>query len=412
MIFMSFLHRNNPNLEDTRVERPSAHGLRIAMLAPFGIRPKGTLAVRMLPLAQALVRRGHTVTIIAPPVHNPQDAGLCEVLDGVPVLHTARPGLPGGGGVLQQVAALVRHTRAIQPDLVHLFKPKGYSGLAALLLRLRHAHLPLVVDTDDWEGWGGWNDLLPYPRTARMMFAWQERDLPRRAAAVTVASRTLETQVWGFGVPPERVFYLPNGVTVPAVRQPSPSPDRRTLLLYTRFWEFDVRDVVAALVAIRTHRPDVRLLVVGKGERGEETTLLRLAHRAGVAAALDYRGWVEPAHIPALLASAAVALVPLDDTLINRARCSVKLLELMAAGVPLVAGQVGQVSEYVRDGQSGLLVPPGNPAALARAALRLLDDPALQRRVSLGARHAVAAFAWDRLVPRVETAYHYAFVSK
>ncbi|MBC8075574.1 MAG: glycosyltransferase family 1 protein, partial [Chloroflexales bacterium] len=45
------------------------------MVAPFGIRPKGTLSARMLPLAKALVRRGHTVSIAAPPVQNPADAG-------------------------------------------------------------------------------------------------------------------------------------------------------------------------------------------------------------------------------------------------------------------------------------------------------------------------------------------------
>ena len=85
-------------------------------------------------------------------------------------------------------------------------------AVAALLARALRPRLPLVVDSDDWEGWGGWNDLLPYPASAKRLFAWQERDLPRRADAVTVASRTLQTQVWGSGVPPEEVFYLPNGI--------------------------------------------------------------------------------------------------------------------------------------------------------------------------------------------------------
>ncbi len=70
------------------------------------------------------------------------------------------------------------------------------------------------------------------------------------------------------------------------------------MLLYTRFWEFDLRDLVAALVPIVAGCPAARLLVVGRGERGEERELLRLAERAGVAAAIDYRGWVEPARDP------------------------------------------------------------------------------------------------------------------
>ncbi|MFL5802219.1 MAG: glycosyltransferase family 4 protein [Roseiflexaceae bacterium] len=387
--------------------------LRIIMLAPFGIRPKGTLSARMLPLARALVRRGHSVSIIAPPVHNPQDAGRRELYDGVPVTHTALPTLPSPLGAVQQVAALLRPALAEQPDVLHLFKPKGYSGLAALLARAVLPQLPLVVDTDDWEGWGGWNDLQPYPRLARQLFAWQERDLPRRAAAVTVASRTLESQVWGFGVAPGQVFYLPNGVD----RMESAelrienhfvrdADSQFTLLLYTRFWELDVRDVVAALLAIVAGCPAARLLVIGRGERGEEQELLRLARRAGVAAAIDYRGWVEPAQIPALLTSADVALAPMDDTLINRARGLAKLLELMAAGLPIVAGRVGQAAEYIEDGHSGLLVPPGDPAALARATLALLADASLRTRLGQGARERVArCYTWEQLAPHAEAAY-------
>jgi hypothetical protein len=137
--------------------------MRISMLAPFGIRPKGTLAVRMLPLAQALVRHGHHVTIIAPPVQNPQDAGQTQVYQGVAVSHITLPNLPHAFGIAQYVGLLVRAILASDPDIIHLFKPKGYSGLAALQLRLLRPDTPLVVDTDDWEGWGGWNDLLLYP---------------------------------------------------------------------------------------------------------------------------------------------------------------------------------------------------------------------------------------------------------
>jgi len=384
------------------------------MLAPFGIRPKGTLSARMLPLAQALARRGHVVSIVAPPVQNPQDAGRHEVYDGVAVTHTALPSLPGPAGVVQQTLALLRAALAERPDALHLFKPKGYAGLAALLARAVWPGLPLVVDTDDWEGWGGWNDLLPYPRPAKTLFAWQERDLPRRADAVTVASRTLQAQVWGFGVPPDRVFYLPNGIS--GVERSNVRTFERsnvsTVLLYTRFWEFDVRDVVAALVGIVERRPQARLLVVGRGERGEERALLRLAERAGVAQAIDYRGWVEPDAIPALLDSADVALVPMDDTLINRARCSAKLLEIMAAGLPIVAGRVGQVAEYVEDGRSGLLVPSGDSGALARATLALLDDAPLRERLGRAARARVTChYTWDHLAPQAERAYQRALAA-
>lgn len=383
--------------------------MRIVMIAPFGIRPKGTLLARMLPLAQALGRRGHQPAIVAPPVQNPEDAGTRVIYETVPVSHTRAPRLPGPAGVAEQSLRLLRLALGERPDLIHLFKPKGYGGLAALAARALRPRLPLVVDSDDWEGPGGWNDLLPYPAPARALFAWQERDLPRRADAVTVASRTLESLAWSMGVPREKVFYLPNGSddrrpTTDAV--PSVAGRRSSqILLYTRFWEIDLAELVAALVAIRQGRPDARLVVVGKGEGGEERRLLALAERAGIAAMIDYRGWMQPGAIPAVLAAADLALVPLEDTLINRARGLAKLLELMQAGLPIVASAVGMAGEYLEHGRSGLLCPPGSPAAMAAAALRLLDDADLRATIAAGARARAACFAWGRLAEAAERAY-------
>ena len=395
------------------------------MLAPFGIRPKGTLLARMLPLAQALNRRGHCVVIVAPPVSNPEDAGTRVDHAGVVVIHTPLPMLSGPAGVAMQVISLVRAALHEQPAILHVFKPKGYSGLAARAIHMGYPQLPLVVDTDDWEGWGGWNDLLPYPYAAKLLFAWQERDLPRCAAAVTVASRTLETQVWGFGVPPGRVVLVANGAESGERRIQNSKFEIQnselrtqnselktqplTLLLYTRFWEFDMRALVVALVAIAGRGPQVRVLVVGRGERGEERELLRLAARAGIGALIDYRGWVEPQAIPALLTSVDVALVPLADTLINRARGLAKLLELMQAGLPIVAHAVGQAGEYLEHGVSGLLVPPGDTAAFVRAALALLDDPTLRQRLGAGAQmRATARYSWDRIAEDAQRAYQMA----
>jgi glycosyltransferase involved in cell wall biosynthesis len=382
--------------------------MRIVMIAPFGIRPKGTLLARMLPLAQALARHGHWLAIVAPPVQNPEDAGTRAVYGGVPVSHTPLPRLPGPLAVAEQSLSLLRMALAEKPDLLHLFKPKGYGGLAALAARALRPRLPLVVDTDDWEGWGGWNDLLPYPASAKALFAWQERDLPRRADAVTVVSRTLESMVWGFGVAPGKVFYLPNGseqVALGIERAAVPRAQYPKILLYTRFWEIDLPELVAALVAIHQARPDARLVVVGRGEGGEERQLIALAERAGIAAMIDERGWLQPAQIPAVLAEADLALAPLQDTLINRARGLAKMLELMSAGLPIMASNVGQAGEYLEHERSGLLCAPGDPAAMAGAALRLLADADLRARLAAGARNAAARFSWEALAATAEAAY-------
>lgn len=383
------------------------------MIAPFGIRPKGTLAARMLPLAAELRRLGYVVRIVAPAYLNPSDAGTSSIVAGVAVEHVPLAAAPAVFHAAETGARLLGAALRWQPDVLHLFKPKGYGGIAALLARRVCPHVPLVVDTDDWEGRGGWNELQPYSRSMKLFFAWQERSLPRIASAVTVASRTLQTQVWGFGVPASRVHYLPNGVPAHPARLPDREAARRQLglgdeplvLLYTRFWEYDLRDIVDVLLGLRSRRPAARLLVLGAGEHGQERELDRLARRAGVAEQLRQHGWAERPAIEAAFAACDVALAPFADTLMNRAKGMAKLLELLHAGVPVVASAVGQATEYVRDGQTGLLVAP-NGAALARATLALLEDPPRARALGAAARRDVAErYGWPGLAAALAEVY-------
>lgn len=392
--------------------------LRIVFLGPFGLRPRGTMSVRALPLARALAARGHTVTLLLPPWQNPEDAGRCWEEEGVRVENLRLPaGLPGWFHA-RLTGALVHRALQLRPDVIHAFKPKAYAGLAHWLLKQLPGRPPVVVDTDDWEGPGGWNDLAPYPAPLKRFFTWQERWGLKHADAITVASRALETLVWGLGVPPRRVIYLPNGVTAGApVAGHRPADDGRpVLLLYTRFFEFSLARLWRILERVRAARPDVRLLVVGQGLFGEERTLLELARAAGwkiaetpVAAPdtdLLYAGWVAPETLPGYFAQADVALYPFDDTLVNRTKCPVKLLDLLAAGVPVVAEAVGQLAEAIIPGETGLLVRPGDEAAFAAAILALLDDPA--RRRALGARAAAdlrARLTWSHLAATAEQAY-------
>lgn len=384
------------------------------MIAPFGIRPKGTLSARMLPLAIDLVRLGHDLRIVAPAYLNPEDAATTQTIGGVAIEHVRLPNLPGALGTPEHVMALLRASLWARPDVLHLFKPKGYGGLAAHFAKRLNPDLPLVVDTDDWEGRGGWNDLADYSRPMKWLFAWQERTLPRVADAVTVVSRTLQRQVEGFGVAVQRVQYLPNGVPSEPPRLPDRAAARRQLglgdqpivLLYTRFWEYDLRDLLDVLIALRMRRPEARLLVIGAGERGEEHELDRLAARAGVTSQLDQRGWSDRATIDAALAAADVALAPFADTLMNRAKGMAKLLELLHTGLPVIASRVGSATDYVRDGSTGLLVSPANGGALARATLDLLSDPDRARRLGAAAqRDVIDRLSWARLAATLDRVY-------
>ena len=158
------------------------------------------MRARAFRLARALVQRGHEVCMVMPPWHTPEEANTDWVEEGVRVRYVAL-----GGGTVGITRRLVRETLAFKPTVVHCFKPKAYSGLVAWWLwHTKRRGLRLVMDSDDWEGWGGWNDLEPYSPLQKRFFAWQERWGMRHCHALTVASRTLQSLAWAQGVAQER----------------------------------------------------------------------------------------------------------------------------------------------------------------------------------------------------------------
>lgn len=174
--------------------------MNVVMIGPFGLKPRGTMSVRALPMAKALAARRHSVTILLPPWQNLKDAGKRWEEDDVAIENID---LPPRIPILFHMLTALRLTRramALRPDVVHLFKPKAYSGLAHwLLARARRPRL--VVDTDDWEGPGGWNKIGRYTPAQRRSFAWQERWGCRHSGCSTspMASRT---GTWAVRRPP------------------------------------------------------------------------------------------------------------------------------------------------------------------------------------------------------------------
>lgn len=390
--------------------------MSVVMIAPFAFKPKGTVRARAFPIARALSRRGHRVTILLPPYDHLEDSGRVWEQDGVR-LENARLTRNDAWHQLSVPLSMARRAVRLHPDAVHVFKPIGYSGLAGMAL-CRFSRLPVVLDTDDWEGTGGWNEVNPYPRLWKRLFDWQERWLPRQAGAVTVASRTLQTQVWGLGVHPARVVYLPNGPELPplppgGIRDEQKAAARARLgvgeapfALYLghipRGNDLDL--ALDALALLGEALPQARLVIAGDGDGLPE--LQQRAQAAGVADHVVFPGWIEQDESPAYIAAADAVVNPYRDTLINRAKCAGKVVAAMALGKAVVTSRVGQNLEYIEDGRSGLLVEPGDAVGLAQALLTVLRNPSWAAHLGHNAQQRIAKrFDWDARVGEVERAY-------
>ena len=297
-------------------------------------------------------------------------------------IETAFVGLDGGGdpapfyaelernGIPHRVASVPGLRRALSgydPDLVHthLVHADVFGALVAGTTRL-----VTTKHNDD-----------PF-RTGPFRFV--ERALTRRARAVICITEALARfQVDRVGLPREKVTVVRYGLDEPPPAWSTDSPfdipeGARVLLGLGRLVPQKGYDVaLRAFADVRQRHPDTVLLILGEGpERGSLEQLgrdlglddsLLLPGRAG-----DVAAWLERAEL-----------------LVHPARWEgfgLVLLEAMLAGLPVIATRVSAIPEIVADGESGLLVPPDDPGALAAALKEVLADGELARRLGEGGR--------------------------
>jgi glycosyltransferase involved in cell wall biosynthesis len=203
-----------------------------------------------------------------------------------------------------------------------------------------------------------------------------------------------------------KVVVLRNGVDLG--RFPAPSarrPGAFTVAFVGTLKPWHGLDVLAgAFAALRTDVPDARLLVIGDGP-GREGLAGEL-ERLGVSAAVDWKGAVAPETVGTLLASAHATIAPYPaegDAYFS----PLKIVEGMAAGIPVVASAIGQAGELITDGRTGILCTAGDPAAFAAALTGLADAPDRSRRIGAAARAEVAAHhTWDAVAASIVDLMH------
>jgi glycosyltransferase involved in cell wall biosynthesis len=326
---------------------------------------------QVLLLALGLARRGVDVTLATPGGSALQQRARGAGLAVTPL--AARGDLD-----LAAALRLARLLRAEHFDLLHCHTAHahGVALLAGRLLR-RAARPKLVVSR----------------RVAFSSSSFLTRNKFRRADLVLAVSQSVREGLIAAGIEPDRVRVVRDGIALdrppvdPAERERirrlfrlAPS-DRLVLHLAHLGAEKGQADLIAAVPRIHAAVPEACIAIVGQGSHRDQ--LERQA--ASLGTRIFFVGFWPPERVPALLAAADVFVLPS-----RREGLGSVLFEAMAAGLPIAASRTGGIPEIVREGETGLLVPPGDPAALAAAVIRLLTDP------GLGARLAAAALAFVR----------------
>lgn len=196
-------------------------------------------------------------------------------------------------------------------------------------------------------------------------------------AVIAVSRADRDRMIELVGMPRDRVVLIPNGIREIGTRSPEAIrgelgvPKAVPLLVVTAVLrpQKAIGVMLDAMAVLRRTHPEARLLIVGPGDVDQ---MRREAQRVGVEASVLFLG--PRTDVPDILSAATIGLLSSDFE-----GSPLAVLEYMAAALPVVCTRVGGVPAIVRDGTTGILVPRRDPAALAQAVGRLLDDPTAAR---------------------------------
>jgi glycosyltransferase involved in cell wall biosynthesis len=376
--------------------------MKVTYICGFAWEPKGTVRARAFPLAEEMVRRGHEVTLIIAPYDNRAYSGVEFVRNGVRVVNFEIK--PGIAGLVRIPYEIVQKIREMKPDLVHVFKPKGFAGLAATWLLLRNR--PFVLDSDDWEGWGGWNETDNHSWPVKQFIDLQEKQLIRRSPAITVASRLLADRALSLQKSARQIFYVPNGPTSEQIADSSKLLEEDCNFYKTKFGlrgapvilyagHFNALDDVMFFCrsVVRAIKKPAHVVFIGDGP---ELPMVRSFFSARPKITARFLGALPSQQYAEVVAAADICAFPYPDTLVYRAKCSARIIDYMVYGKAVVTTSVGQNPEYIVHEESGLLAPSGDEAQFAKALTRVTEDSELRERLGRNARSRILRkFLWS-----------------
>ncbi len=300
---------------------------------------------------------------------------------------------------LRQQIRFARHVSRQGVDIVHSY---SFYGNVFAVPPARLARTPVVIASI--------RDLGLYltPLQKRV-----QRYVCRLADCVVVNAEAVKTWLVSEGYDAARIVVIRNGVDLTRFSGPA-QPDRvrqefalpagvPLVAVASRLSRLKgLEQFLEAAAVVRHQSPEVRFLVIGEAPPHDLPyldELKALAARLGLGDRVIFTGL--RSDVPTLLAGADVAVMPsLNEALSNA------LLESMASGAAVVATRVGGTPEAVVDGETGLLVPPDDVASLSFAVIRLLEAPALAKRLGCAARQSIAdRFSIDRMATTTEHLY-------
>lgn len=244
-------------------------------------------------------------------------------------------------------------------------------------------------------------------REARLVYS-----IARKIICVSTSSKQQLIEDWQ--VEPEKIVVMPNGVDIELFGQKFDSRtirakyglDSGSIVGFVgSFQEWHGIDILLkSFNQVLCQIPDARLLLVGDGPaRQEIENLIADLH---LKSRVTITGYIPQDNVPELLAAIDVAVIPYPRLPKELWFSPLKMYEYMAAGKAIVASKYGQIADVLQDGQTAILVEPGNEEEMTRCIIQLLEDDNLRTQLGISAfNRAQSHHSWEQYIARLEEIY-------
>jgi phosphatidylinositol alpha-mannosyltransferase len=351
--------------------------VRVAQVCPYSLTIPGGVQGQVLGLARSLRALGHETRVLAPCDGPPPDGGVTPLGNSIPLATngSVAPIAPDFSCALRTIRAL----RDEDFDVVHLQEPMCPGPTMTALL---FSDRPLLATFHRSGMSSAYTALNPIVR----------RLADRLTARAAVSKDALATAQAAMPGQYELVF---NGIEVARFAKAEPTPtDGPTIFFIGRHEE---RKGLGVLLTALDHLPaDVRLWVAGQGPQTAE-----LQARAAGDSRVEWLGRISDGEAASRLRGADVFCAPS----LHGESFGVVLLEAMAAQTPIVASDLPGYRNVARPGVDAVLVPPGDPAALAAALTSVLADSTKAAELVAAGEARANEFSMDRLAERYIALY-------
>ena len=291
-------------------------------------------------------------------------------------------------------------------------------------------HLRICQFRDPWGGWpicsrpnrsyltvyevnGLPSVELPYrfPRLASgtlARIARTEDFCLEKADCIVAPSSIIRARLIRQGVSAEKIHWVPNGAAIPVPAPRAEAAPARYILYFGAVQPWQGIPILLRAFAQIADLTDLHLVICSSVKRAATGNLRQLARRLGLEDRVCWEYELGHDALQSWLQHAVATVAPLTECSRNLSQgcCPLKILESMAAGVPVVASELPVVRELVVDGVTGLLVQAERPSALALALRRVIELPELRARLGRDGRNHVAKhFTWSHTVDTTSAVY-------